>query len=186
MNDKQIVDMLFQRDEDGLIYLEQSYKAYCGAIAWKLLGNHEDVEECLNDTWLKTWHLIPPHRPLSLKAFVAKIARGTAIDRLKTKYADKRPDSHISEIEQEASELAPVFHSIETVLEQNEITELLNQFLKKLPVKDRDIFLRRYWFADSLSDIAQRHQTTVGSIRGNLYRNRNKLREFLRENEVTI
>lgn len=186
MNDKQIVDLLFQKNEDGLINLEQKFKAYCSSIAWNLLGNQEDTEECLNDTWFKTWHLIPPNRPESLQAFVAKITRGTAIDKLKTKYAAKRPDSHLTELEQEVNELSTVWNSVEKEIEQKEITALLNQFLENLSTKDRDMFLRRYWFADTLSEIAVRHQTTIGSVRGNLYRNRNKLREFLRKNEVDV
>lgn len=186
MNDKQIVDLLFQKEEDGLIHLEQKYTPYCRSIAWKLLGNLEDTEECLNDTWLKVWNLIPPNRPVSLQAFTAKITRGTAIDKLKNKYAAKRPDSHFTELKQEVNELSTVWNSVEKAIEQKEITELLNQFLENLSPKDRDIFLRRYWFADTLSEIAKRHQTTIGSIRGNLYRNRNKLREFLRKNEVEV
>lgn len=186
MKDKEIVDLLFSKKEYGLISLEETYKSYCRSIAWNILGNTEDVEECLNDTWLKIWNLIPPHRPDSLQAFAAKITRGTAIDKLKTKYAAKRPDSHFTELEQEINELTTVWDSVERTIEQKEITELFNQFLFNLSKKDRDIFLRRYWFADSLQDIAIRHRTTIGSIRGNLYRNRNKLREFLRKNEVDV
>lgn len=186
MEDDRIVNLLFQREETVLGELEHKYKHYCSSIAWNILRNHEDTEECVNDVWLKAWNLIPPNRPHSLQAFVAKIVHGTAIDQLKRKNAAKRPDSRITQLEQETAELSPVWNSIENIMEQKEITELLNQFLKKLPPADRDMFVRRYWFMDSLSEIAGRHNTTVGSVRGKLYRNRNKLKAFLERNEVIL
>lgn len=186
MDDMQLVDRLFRREEQVLQELDQKYRSYCGRIAQNILGNREDSEECVNDTWFQLWRLIPPNRPSSLQAFAGKITRGIAIDRLRKRSAAKRPDTNMAEVEREAGELAPVWNAVESAMEQKELAELLNRFLGELPPDERDIFVRRYWFMDSLADIAARHGTTVGSIRGKLYRNRNKLREFLRKNEVSI
>lgn len=186
MEDFQIVDMLFHREEYGLQELSASYQSYCEAIAMRILRDHEDVKECVNDTWYQTWTLIPPNRPISLKAFVGKITRGLAIDKLRYKTAAKRPDYHLADIEQEAAELASAWNTVEEKLEELELIHLLNQFLEELSADDRDIFIRRYWFFDSLDAIADRHQKTKSSIRGRLYRSRSKLRDFLQKNEVDV
>lgn len=186
MEDKQIVEMLFQRKESAIHELDEKYRRYCNSIAWHILGNREDAEECVNDTWYQAWRSIPPQRPGSLQAFVGKITRGFAIDKIRKKSAARRPDTHFANVEQETAELNEAWYAIEKAMEAKELTALLNQFLVRLSEEDRDVFVRRYWFMDSLEEIAVRHSKSVGSIRGNLYRSRKKLQAFLKENEVAL
>lgn len=186
MEDRQIVDLLFSREEQGIYEMDQKYHGYCQSIAWHILGSPEDAEECVNDTWLQTWSCIPPHRPDSLQAFVGKITRRGAIDRYRKRNAARRPDTHLVDVEQETEEVQGAWNAVEQELEQKELADLLNHFLARLPERDRDIFVRRYWYMDSLEEIATRHRRSVGSIRGNLYRNRRKLKEFLEKNEVRV
>lgn len=181
MEDAQIVRMLWERDEAAIGELDRKYSQFCFQIAWKILGNREDSEECVNDTWFRAWSYIPPKRPEILSAFIGRITRGLALDRLRKKYALKRTDMHMADIETETAELnRAAANTIEDKMAQKEFYEILNHFLWGLPERDRDIFLRRYWHMDSLEEIASRHGKTESSIRGNLYRSRKKLYRVLK------
>ena len=144
MRDNEIISLFEMRDEHAIEVLSDKYHPYCYKIAWNLLANREDSEECLNDTWFSVWSLIPPKKPSVLSHFCGRITRNLSIDRLRKKYADRRPDVHMADI-----------------------------------LEDRDIFVRRYWFFDSVSAIAKRHAMSVGSVKMNLYRNRKKLLKVL-------
>ena len=149
MEDIKIIELFFNRDETAIQELSNKYSGYCYKIVWNLLNNHEDVEECLNDTWLAAWEYIPPRRPSVLSAYVGKIARGFE------KIAEK------------------------------ELIKIIENFLRKLSDSDRDIFIRRYWYLDSIKDIAKRHGVSQGCIKTNLCRNRKKLYRILKR-EVLI
>lgn len=151
MNDDEIISLFEARKEYGIQALSEKYHAYCYKIDWNLLTNNEDTEECLNDTWFTVWSLIPPKRPAVLSHFCGKITRNLSIDRLRKKYAYRRPDAHQTDI------------------------------LGEMDAKDRDIFVRRYWFLDSVSAISKRHGMSVGSVKMNLYRSRKKLLKVLKK-----
>lgn len=185
MDDTQIIQLFLERKETAIEELDKKYNRFCFRIAWNILRSREDSEECVNDTWFRTWSYIPPKRPAVLSAFVGKITRGLALDRLRKKYAAKRIDLHIADIELETAELDRFTADIvEDKIAEQEFYETLNRFLWSLPERDRDMFLRRYWHMDSLEEIALRHGKTVGSVRGSLYRSRKKLYKLLRTEGV--
>lgn len=180
MEDTEIIDLFWQRSEQAIAELSGKYSGYCFKIAWNLLENREDVEECLNDTWFAAWSHIPPQRPSALSAFVGKITRGLAIDCFRRKHAAKRMDSHMADVWGEMDELSFSYTLDEQMAERN-LMETINAFLGNLSPKDRDIFVRRYWYFDSVKEIAKRHGTTGSAIKMNLHRNRKKLLKELRK-----
>lgn len=180
MNDDEIISLFEARKEYGIQALSEKYHAYCYKIAWNLLTNNEDTEECLNDTWFAVWSLIPPKRPAVLSHFCGKITRNLSIDRLRKKYAHRRPDAHQMDILGEMDQLS-VTYTIDDQLAEKELMEIINDFLGEMDVKDRDIFVRRYWFLDSVSAISKRHGMSVGSVKMNLYRSRKKLLKVLKK-----
>ena len=176
LNDRDITELLYSGDPQGSEQLDRKYRNLCGSIAFHILGNREDAEECANDALMKVFSSIPPERPAFLKAFTIRTARRAAIDRLRRRNAGRRPDAHLAEIEGELSQRA----------DSEAIREVLNRFLEGLPAFDRIIFVRRYWYMDSVEEIADRLQMTSGSVRGVLYRDRKKLKKLLKESEIDL
>lgn len=140
----------------------------------------EDCEECVNDTWFSAWGKIPPTKPAILSTFLGRITRGLAIDYLRKRCAAKRSDSHFADIEAELETLDRItVHTIEDKIEEKELLNTIKQFLQSLSAPNRDIFLRRYWYADSIKEIAARHQCTPGKVKSSLFRSRKKLEKIL-------
>lgn len=140
MDDAQIVDLYFARDESAITETKNKYQNMCFLIAHNILYNREDSEECVNDTWLFTWNSIPPKRPSILAPFVSKITRNTAIDRYRKRNAQKRMNSHMENIAGEVEKLGSVISSeIDAYLRRKEIVEIFNDFLQGLSERDRDI-----------------------------------------------
>lgn len=182
MEDAQILELFWKRDENALKAVDEKYNAYCFKIAWDMLKSREDSEECVNDTWFSAWKYIPPKRPTVLSVFLGRITRGFAIDRLRKKYAEKRPDLHIMEFQQELGELNRLTENIlEERLERQELAELFSSFLKGLKLRERDIFIQRYWKMVSIREIAQRHGISESAVKQSLFRTRKKLRRRLEE-----
>ncbi|TGY97951.1 sigma-70 family RNA polymerase sigma factor [Petralouisia muris] len=182
MEDTAIIDLFWERKEAAIEELSGKYSGYCYKIAWNLLMNHEDSEECLNDTWLSAWNYMPPKRPSRLAVFVGRITRGLAIDCFRKKHAAKRPDAHRADVCFEMDELS-LSYTIEEQMAEKKLLEEIEKFLWKLPKADRDIFIRRYWYLDPICEIAKRHKASAGCIKTNLCRNRKKLFRIL-EQEV--
>ena len=178
MNDDEIINLFLKRDENGIIELSTKYHPYCYKIAWNLLANREDAEECLNDTWFSVWSQIPPTHPPVLAHFCGRITRNLSIDRLRKKFAGKRPDVHMADVMDEM-EQPNVTYTVEEQLAEKELMETINRFLEEMSPKDRNIFVRRYWFLDPVSAISKRHHMSAGSVKMNLYRNRKKLLKLL-------
>lgn len=180
MEDERIVELLWNRNEAGIEQVSCKYHSLCYKIAWNLLTNREDSEECVNDTWFATWKYIPPQKPSKLGAFVGRITRGFAIDKLRKKYAFKRAEGHISCILEEVKELNYiVVRSLDEHIEAQELIDIINNFLNELSDKDRDIFVSRYWKMDSINKIANRHNMTDNAVKQNLFRTKTKLKKIL-------
>lgn len=180
MEDNQIVSLFWDRDERAIAETDLKYHSFCFGVAWNLLTNKQDSEECVNDTWFAAWRSIPPKRPLKLPTFLGKITRGYAIDMLRKKYAAKRMDSHIVDIHDEVLELNhAVVNQLEAHMERQDILRILEGFLSGLSNKQHDIFLMRYWSMDSLQEIAQKYHTSEGYIKQNLGRSKAKLQKRL-------
>jgi RNA polymerase sigma factor, sigma-70 family len=184
VEDTEIIDLFWKRDETAIQELSSKYSGYCYKIAWNLLENHEDTQECLNDTWFAAWKRMPPHRPLVLSAFVGRIARGFAIDFFRKKHANKRVERRRKDVLGEMDELS-FSYTVEEQMAEKELLEAIEKFLWKLKETDRDIFIRRYWYLDSIKEIAKRHGVTEGCIKTNLCRNRKKLYRILKQEVLT-
>ena len=162
MEDIHIINLFLERSEDAIRQVEVKYEKFCFKIAWNILYNTEDSEECVNDTWLITWNKIPPKTPTKLSAFLGKITRNLALDNFRKKNASKRADTHMMDI-------------------CGEVEKLENTILSDLKAGDRDIFVRRYWYMDNIKDIAKRHGCSETKIKSSLFRSRNKLCEEVKE-----
>ena len=179
MEDTYIIDLFWRRDENAIQLVDKKYNSTCYSIAWKILMNREDSEECVNDTWFAAWRYIPPQRPPKLVAFLGKITRGFAIDMLRKKHAAKRMDMHIANITEEVESLNTArTHILDEHMEAEELIEIINRFLGGLSDRDRDIFVQRYWVMESIKNIATRHKMSEGAIKQNLLRNKRKLKKI--------
>ena len=182
MDDSQIINLYFARDENAIIETKNKYQNMCYRIAQNILYNREDSEECVNDTWLFIWNNIPPRRPSVFSSFVSKKTRNTAIDRYRKRNAQKRVDSHMEDIAGEVEKIGNAISSdIEDYLKKKELVKLFDFFLGKLSERDRDIFIRRYWYMDPIKKIADRHACGESKIKSILARSRKKLYGLLKE-----
>ena len=177
MHDEDILDMLFDRSEHAVTILRQKYGPLCRAIAGKLLLDPQDAEEVVNDTYLALWNAIPPARPGNLAAYIAKTIRNLALDRLAYTSAQKRRGTTVA-----LQELEGVLHNggnPEQVLGEKELAESIRRFLETQDPESRDMFLRRYWFFDSIDEISKRFAVSASGVKNRLYRIRIKLKEHL-------
>ena len=190
MDDKQIVDLYFARAERAIDETARKYGRYCHAIAHSLLGNDEDAEECVNDTWLNTWNSIPPESPHSLRAWLSRITRNLALNRLAARSADKRAGEHYTTALEELSECiaSPTDTEGEVIrrAKAKALAKSLNRFIETLPTRDRDIFLGRYYFLYSAKEIARRLGMKENYVRNILSRTREKLRNHLRKEDFDL
>lgn len=182
MQDSQIIALFEARDERAIAETAEKYGAFCKGIAINILQNLQDAEECINDTWLRTWDSIPPAKPTLLKTYVGKITRNLAIDRYRGEHRQKRGVGEVVLALDEISELTDSGYEVENMYREYEFVQLLNSFLLSLPERDRNIFVRRYFFTDSVPDIARRFGTSQNNVLQILSRTRRKLKNYLDEN----
>ncbi len=181
MDDARIVQLYWDRDEQAIPATSDKYGSYCAAIARNILGSREDAEECVNDTFLKAWDSMPPHRPQILSAFLGKIVRNLSFNRYKRNAADKRGGGELPVVLEELSELVSGQDDVGRELDRKELIEAIDGFLAGLSSKKRSVFVSRYWYADSISEIAARHGMKDGAVSMTLNRLRLKLRSYLVE-----
>ena len=183
MDDAQIVQLYWNRDERAISATAEKYGAYCAKIAKNIVGNEEDAEECVNDTYLNAWNAMPPHRPSALSAFLGKITRNIAFNKYKHNTAEKRGGGEIAAILDELAECIPgkSDYDAEQELDRKELIRTVDSFLDSLPKNKRNIFMRRYWFSDSVSEIARQNGMKEGAVSAALSRLRLSLRNYLEE-----
>ncbi len=184
MTDERIIELFWQRDESAVNETVLKYGSYCRIVAKNVLGSLEDCEECLNDTWLRAWNSIPPQRPQNLKMFLAKIARNLAFDRYRKQSAEKRGGGETSLILEELSECISSGNSVENTVLSKEIGVAINKFLGTLSERDRNIFVRRYFFSEATETIAKKYALSANNIMVILTRTRKKLKEYLTGEEL--
>ena len=175
LSDEKIVHMYFMRDERAIRETDQKYGRLCMQISMNIVKSHPDAEECVSDTYLKTWNSIPPARPNSLGAFVCRIARNLSLNRLRNLRAAKRNRELTASLE----ELEACISLPDDVA--GRLPELLNGFLAGLDKEDRALFMGRYWYACSVGDLAKRTGMTANAVSLRLYKTREKLRAYLEE-----
>lgn len=179
MEDTRIVELYWKRDADVIPATSEKYGGYCAAIARNILGNEEDAEECVNDTWLGAWNSMPPHRPSVLPAFLGRITRNLSFNRHRRDRAEKRGGGELPLVLDELSECVSGRDSVEGELDRKELLGAIDAFLDGLAPEKRLVFVCRYWYADSVGDIAARAGMTESHVSMTLTRLRRKLREHL-------
>ena len=181
MDDVQIVELYMVRNERAIEETAAQYGTQLNRISLNIVGMKSDADECENDTYLSAWNLIPPHEPKTyLLAFLAKIIRNKSINIIKSRNAKKR-SAILVELTKEMEECIPSPNSLESKLSDDELGVIISSFLRGVKAEYRNVFLRRYWFADSISDISDRFHLSESKVRSMLFRTRNKLRDYLRK-----
>ena len=186
MKDAQILELYWDREEQAIYETQKAYGSYCYSIAWNILYSREDSDECVNDTWLRAWNAIPPKRPNRLSLFLGTITRNLSLDRWKEKHAMKRGNGEMELALDELAECVPDAHDTQAAVEAAELEEMLNAFLRTLPERECNIFLRRYWYVEEYSDIARRYDMKLNTVKTSLFRTRAKLRDYLERKGVVI
>ena len=181
MNDRDIVDLYWQRSERAIRETVRKYGRYCRMIAYNILNNAEDAEECVSDTWLAAWNSMPDKRPEKLNPFLAKITRNLALTRLKRGTAKKRGGGEALLAFEELDGVLPDGCDLQKELEEKELTMAIEVFVKRLPERERLAFLGRYWFCAGEKELAERLGLTRGGVNAMLRRTREKLKDYLLE-----
>ena len=185
MRDDEIIRLFKQRDENAVSAAVVKYRGYCLKIALNILGSPEDAEECVNAVLLKMWEMIPPHEPENLSAFLGKLTRTTAINMRRDANAQKRGSGEAELVYEELSEIVSGDvkngSSVERTAENRELIAEINAFLKKQPEPKRSLFICRYFYCDSVRDIAANFMMTENNVSVTLNRTRKKLCEHLRK-----
>lgn len=184
MDDIKIVELFWERSETAISESEKKYGRYCRKIAINILGSSLDSEECVNDTWLKAWNSIPPSRPKSLAAFLGRITRNTAINRYNSDRAAKR-NAHVELILDEAGEMIPDT-SGSSLSDELTLKLALNEFMETLSTVSRVVFVRRYWYMDSVSRIARDVNLSENNVKVMLSRTRSKFKAYLEEKGIIL
>ena len=161
MEDSKIINLFFERSEQAIRELDCKYGGVVRKTAANILDDRQDVEECVNDTYLKVWNSIPPKAPDPLAPYVCRISRNLAINRYHANHAGKRGTNYGLVLD-EMEECIPSGVSVETELEAKELSAAINRFLSTLPPEDRFLFVRRYWYADSVTDLAAVTNSSAG------------------------
>lgn len=179
LEDKEIIALYQSRDENAIRQTEKKYSGYLTAIALNILGNREDGEECVSDTYLKAWNTIPPNIPAMLKYYLGKITRELSIDRLRKKTSRKRGGTEYDLSLEELDECISSGDSTEQAADVAVLAELIEKFLLSCSDNERDMFVCRYYFCDSLKEIAGYFGVNVSKIKNTLFRTRAALKKYL-------
>ena len=185
MDDSQILNLLFERSEQAVEAMDKRYGRTVKKTAANILHNAQDVEECVNDVWLAAWGSIPPKRPEPLGAYLCRIARNLAVSKLRGETATKR-NRGLALVLDELSECIPSGVDLERDLENREILDAVHRFLSTLGYDDRFLFVRRYWFADPVKDIAAAMGVRENRVSLRLFRLREKLQKQLQKEGLPV
>ena len=180
MEDRQIIDLYWRRSENAIAETAVKYGGYLHSIAYNILNQQEDSQECVNDTWLKVWNAIPPACPPSLRAFVCRIARNIAIDRYRRGKAARRNSQATVALE----ELSPYIAAPPE--DDSELPHLIEAFLYTEDALDRKLFMGRYWHAYSVKKMAAYYGLSPNAVSHRLNRTRERLRAYLNERGYSV
>ena len=183
-DDQKIIELYINRSEQALSETAGKYGRYCLSIAYGILQSHEDAQECVSDAYLTAWNAIPPRRPADLGTYLGKITRNLSIDRLRTRSREKRGGGEIPLALEELEEVVAGSDSPENAAVRKELIAGLNRFLSELTQQERYVFVRRYWYLDSLGDIAKSTGFSGSKVSSMLYRLRGRLKKQLIKEEL--
>ena len=186
MDDQKILDLFFARKEQAIAETDRKYGSYCFSLANSILQNHQDAEETVSETYMKARNSIPPKRPDIFNLFLAKITRNLAFSRWRQYSAEKRGGGEMCMVLDELEECIPDHGSVEDHLNTKELLKAIRSFLDTLPVREQDIFLRRYFYVEESAVIAQRYNMKPATVLRTLSRTRRKLKTYLTQEGYTI
>lgn len=175
MDDSEIIRLFTERSERALAEVQNKYYRYCMAIAMNILGDREEAEDCVNETFHTAWQLIPPNTPYSLATFLGRLTKNSAVNLLKMRLTQKRGGGETELVLDELADCA-ARGSVEEQLDRRELEELINQFLGKLTKNNRKMFMLRYWYCYSVREIALRLGTSENTVSATLSRTRKRLK----------
>lgn len=184
LDDSDIIRLFNKRDENAILETERKYRSYCHAISSNILQDSQIVEECLNDTWLNAWNSIPPQVPNNLRMYLAKITRNLSFNRYKSEMALKRGGGEISAVLDELEECIASSSDVESELIMKELGESINRFVLTLSERDCNMFVRRYFHAESIKEISVNYKLSENNITVSLSRIRQKLKKHLEKEEI--
>ena len=181
MDDSQIIDLYWARDEGAITETASKYGKYCYTIAHNILGDKEDAEKRVNDIYLGAWNAMPPHRPAILRSFLGKLARRVSLKKWRDAHRDKRGGGEVSLALDELSECVPSNVTVADEVMAAELSKTLNRFIAGLPVTERQVFLCRYWYMDTIGQVSREFGFSVSKVKSMLYRTRIKLLSYLKK-----
>lgn len=179
MNDIEIVNLYWQRSEQAITETENKYGRYCKIIAYNILENSEDSEECVNDTWMSAWNAMPDKRPERLSPFLARITRNFALTKIVRRAAKKRGGGEAELALEELDECLSSGYDLEKEIEDRELSSAIDNFVGKLPKEEQLVFVSRYWFVATEREIAEKLGMSRSGVAAMLKRTRSKLRTYL-------
>ena len=185
MEDETIIGLYNDRDEAAITETDKKYGGYCRTVSYNILQSRPDTEECVNDAYHHTWNAIPPERPRSLKAFVGRITRNLSLNRLSEKKAAKRGGGRYEAVYDELDS-ALCHAAAPDALSDLELRDLLNRFLADLPEQRRSLFIGRYWYFQSIAEIAAQTGFTQSKVKMQLKQSRDELRAYLQKEGITV
>ena len=181
MEDHEIVALFFERDEAALTEINRKYSLPLRSLCLRILGNPEDAEECLNDALLAAWNAIPPAHPDNFRAYLLRLVRNLAINRWHAAKRQKRVSNQLADALDELSESLPARENVEQELDKRALSSAIVTFLSGLPQQQRDLFVRRYWYASSVSECASLFGMTENNVKVSLSRIRKRMQDYLRK-----
>lgn len=179
MEDREIIGLFFDRDEAALREVSRKYGGYCVSIARNILNNAEDAEECVNDTYMRAWESIPPKKPPVLGAYLGRITRNLALNRIRFRKSGKRGGGETELSFDELDEFVSGEYSVEIEAERKEFAAAINRFLDTLPARRRQLFVGRYWRCGTIAELAAQFGMSQGGVSENLAGTRKKLKKYL-------
>lgn len=181
MDDDGIIRLYWDRNDQAIRETSKKYGNYCKTIAKNILNNEEDAEECVNDTYLNAWNSMPTHWPEHLATFLGKITRNLSFNRYKYNHAEKRAGGEITLVLDELTDCVSDTDHVEQMIDRQELKRAVDSFVRSLSTEKRNMFVRRYWYADSVSEIAKDYGMLQGSVSKILERTRKQLKTHLTE-----
>ena len=176
MDDAKIISLYFSRDESAIAATDEKYGRYCRTVAYNILSDEPDSEECVSDTYLRVWQTVPPTRPTSLKAYLGRITRNLALDRYRKDRAKKRR----AELELCSDELYECIPSKDSEIDSSlALADAINRYLASLPERNRVLFVQRYWYCMTTKEIARANLMRESAVKVAIMRTRNAFRGFL-------
>lgn len=185
MEDSKIIDLYFERSEEAITRTAEKYGRLCRSIAMRIVGSYEDAQECENDTYVAAWNAMPPTRPNILSAFLSRISRNIALNRYEYNKAGKR-NRQFDLVLEELEECLAASDSVEDTYIAGEVAGMINDFLGKMKAETRIMFVRRYYYADSVKEIAKRLAVSESKVKTTLFRVRQELKDYLAQQDIQV